>query len=134
MDSVGKVLYLFNDGTLKALNASDKVQSRVQLEFFESNKAAFVNVNKKYLNSATMTWDSEIQELEISEDQLNKNMVYFKNSDGSYLTSGEVISFSSSFNNTDQPASDQLFEITRHCIRGMRYKYLHSNSFFIARS
>ena len=121
MDSVGKVLYLFNDGTLKALNASDKVQSRVQLEFFESNKAAFVNVNKKYLNSATMTWDSEIQELEISEDQLNK--VYFKNSDGSYLTSGEVISFSSSFNNTDQPASDQLFEITSHCIRGMRYKY-----------
>ena len=132
MDSVGKVLYLFNDGTLKALNASDKVQSRVQLEFFESNKAAFVNVNKKYLNSATMSWDSEIQELEISEDQLNK--VYFKNSDGSYLTSGEVISFSSSFNNTDQPASDQLFEITSHCIRGMRYKYLHFNSFFIARS
>ena len=117
-DKSGQFIYAFEDGTLKSLQASEKLQSRFQVMFFDSTAAGIKNVNGFYLSSTTMGWQSrtagneETLHLEHSDD----GFVSFRSFDARYLTvSGDGLLI---FEAADSPGDTQLFRITKDCSKG----------------
>ena len=118
-DKSGQVIYAFEDGSLKSLQASEKLQSRFQVVFFDSTAAGIKNVNGFYLSSTSMGWQSktagneETFNLEHSDD----GFVSFRSFDARYLTvSGDdgLLTFEAA----DSPGDTQLFRITKDCRKG----------------
>ena len=117
-DKSGKVIYTFDDGSLKSLQSSEKLQSRFQIVFFDSLTAGIKNIEGYYLSSTTMGWQSrtagneETLHLEHSDD----GFVSFRSFDARYLTvSGDGLLI---FEAADSPKNTQLFVITKHCNNG----------------
>ena len=117
-DKSGKVIYTFDDGSLKSLQSSEKLQSRFQIVFFDSLTAGIKNIEGYYLSSTTMGWQSrtagneETLHLEHSDD----GFVSFRSFDARYLTvSGNGLL---NFEAADSPGDTQLFVITKHCNNG----------------
>ena len=117
-DKSGKVIYTFDDGSLKSLHSSEKLQSRFQIVFFDSLTAGIKNIEGYYLSSTTMGWQSrtagneETLNLEHSDD----GFVSFRSFDARYLTvSGDGLLI---FEAADSPKNTQLFVITKHCNNG----------------
>ena len=117
-DKSGKVIYTFDDGSLKSLQSSEKLQSRFQIVFFDSLTAGIKNIEGYYLSSTTMGWQSrtagneETLNLEHSDD----GFVSFRSFDARYLTvSGDGLLI---FEAADSPKNTQLFVITKHCNNG----------------
>ena len=117
-DKSGKVIYTFDDGSLKSLHSSEKLQSRFQIVFFDSLTAGIKNIEGYYLSSTTMGWQSrtagneETLNLEHSDD----GFVSFRSFDARYLTvSGDGLLI---FEAADSPEDTQLFVITKHCNNG----------------
>ena len=117
-DKSGKVIYTFDDGSLKSLQTSEKLQSRFQIVFFDSLTAGIRNIDGYYLSSTSMDWqsrtagDEETLHLEHSDD----GFVSFRSFDARYLTvSGDGLL---NFEAADSPEDTQLFLITKHCNNG----------------
>ena len=117
-DKSGQVIYAFEDGSLKSLQASEKLQSRFQVVYLDSTAAGIKNVNGFYLSSTSMGWKSktagneETFHLEHSDD----GFVSFRSFDARYLTvSGDGLL---NFEAADSPEDTQLFLITKHCNNG----------------
>ena len=119
-DKSGKVIYTFDDGSLKSLQTSEKLQSRFQIVFFDSLTAGIRNIDGYYLSSTSMGWqsrtagDEETLHLEHSDD----GFVSFRSFDARYLTvssdDGLLI-----FEAADSPGDTQMFRITKDCRKGM---------------
>ena len=118
-DKSGKVIYTFDDGSLKSLQTSEKLQSRFQIVFFDSLTAGIRNIDGYYLSSTSMDWQSrtagneETFHLEHSDD----GFVSFRSFDARYLTvSGDngLLNFEAA----DSPGDTQLFRITKDCRKG----------------
>ena len=114
-DKSGKVIYTFDDGSLKSLHSSEKLQSRFQIVFFDSLTAGIRNIDGYYLSSISMDWQSKIAgddetfQLERSDD----GYVSFRSFDARYLTvSGDGLLI---FEAADSPGDTQLFRITKDC-------------------
>ena len=117
-DKSGKVIYTFDDGSLKSLQTSEKLQSRFQIVFFDSLTAGIRNIDGYYLSSTSMGWqsrtagDEETFHLEHSDD----GFVSFRSFDARYLTvSGDGLL---NFEAADSPGDTQLFRITKDCRKG----------------
>ena len=86
-DKNGRIIYLFNDGSLKALEGPTALQSRFQIEFLYGNNVGFRNYFGKYLKAETMEWtSSEAGREETLSFEQSDQFVSFKSSDGAYLT------------------------------------------------
>ena len=117
-DKSGKVIYTFDDGSLKSLHSSEKLQSRFQIVFFDSLTAGIKNIEGYYLSSTTMGWQSRIagNEETLHLEHSDDGFVSFRSFDARYLTvSGDGLLI---FEAADSPKNTQLFVITKHCNNG----------------
>ena len=117
-DKSGQVFYAFEDGSLKSLQALEKLQSRFQIVFFDALTAGIKNIEGYYLSSTSMGWqsrtagDEETLHLEHSAD----GFLSFRSFDERYLTvSGDGLLI---FEAADSPGDTQLFRITKDCRKG----------------
>ena len=114
-DKMKRIVFLFNDGTLKAMDLYDDVQSRIQLEIKDST-VLLRNVNGYYLNAGTMSWTNKVPGTEeIFSLEADDEYISIKSSDNKYLTvsSDGILKFES-----DVVNDNTMFYIDRHCSQG----------------
>ena len=110
-----RTVFLFNDGTLKAINISDISQSRLQIEIKDSI-AFFRNVNGYYLNAGSMSWMNNLPgDEETFSLETDNEFILLKSSDNKYLTvsSDGILKFES-----DVVDDNTMFYIDRYCSTG----------------
>ena len=122
-DRMERIVFLFNDGSLKAIVSSDITQSRFQIEM-DGSICFFRNVNGYYLNSETMSWTNKLpgNEETFSLEPVEEFMS-IKSSNEKYLTvtSDGILKFESVLVN-----DDTMFYISRHCSKGNQNKVIIS--------
>ena len=114
-DKMERIVFLFNDGTLKAMDSYNDVQSRIQLEIKDST-VLFKNVHGYYLNAGTMSWINKVPgPEEIFSMEADDDFISIKSSDNKYLTvsSDGILKFES-----DVVNDNTMFYIDRHCSKG----------------
>ena len=122
-DKMERIVFLFNDGTLRAIVSSEITQSRFQIEM-DGSICFFRNVNRYYLNSETMSWTNKepgMEETFFLEPV--EEFISFKSTNEKYLTvtSDGILKFESAVVN-----DDTIFYISRHCSKGNQYKVIIS--------
>ena len=111
-DKTGKNVFLFDDGSLQAIESSDYFHSRFQIDFIDNNNVVFKNVNGYFLSS-DMSW---VQMDETFTVEKQEEFVSFKNINSDYLTvstDGKL-----SFETTTSPGDQQMFVLSKHCSKG----------------
>ena len=111
-DKSGKNVFLFDDGSLQAIESSDYFHSRFQIDFIDNNNVVFKNVNGYFLSS-DMSW---VQMDETFTVEKQEEFVSFKNTNSDYLTvstDGRL-----SFETASSPDDEQMFVLSKHCSKG----------------
>ena len=109
---------MYEDGTLKSIQASGFLQSRFQLIFSSPESVTLKNVNGYFLTGNSMSWTNMIAtEEETFNLELDDQYILFKSSTGKYLTitSDDTLKFES-----DTPTEETKFNITSLCSNGKR--------------
>ena len=122
-DKMERIVFLFNDGTLKAIVSSNITQSRFQIEM-DGSICFFRNVNGYYLNSVTMSWTNKEPGIEETFSlEPVEEFISMKSANDKYLTvtSDGILKFESAVVN-----DDTIFYISRHCSKGNQYKVIIS--------
>ena len=122
-DKMERIVFLFNDGTLKAIVSSEITHSRFQIEM-DNSICFFRNVNGYYLNSETMSWTNKLPgNEEIFSLEPVEEFISIKSANDKYLTvtSDGILKFQSVLVN-----DDTMFYISRHCSKGNQYKVIIS--------
>ena len=115
-DKSGKNVFLFDDGSLQAIESSDYFHSRFQIDFIDNNNVVFKNVNGYFLSS-DMSW---VQMDETFTVEKQEEFVSFKNINSDYLTVSTEGIFS--FETATSPSDQQMFVLSKHCSTGEQNK------------
>ena len=104
---------------MKAVDATDIFFSRFQMVFFDAFSVGFKNTNGYFLSS-DLSWSSkEAGIMETFSIEEHEDFVCIKNLNMDYLTvstDGDI-----SFEITTLPEDAQMFQITKHCVKGAIY-------------
>ena len=114
-DYFGKNIYLFDDGTLKALNSSDFVQSRFRIKIVNETEVSFSNGSDYLLNAESMKWEKETEDKAVFQFEQLGNFVTFKSLNNKYLTvnSDGILKFDS-----ETVSENTKFYINKECDQG----------------
>ena len=118
-DFLGRNIYLYDDGTLKALNSSDLIQSGFNIQFkrisTDETNVAFNDVEGFHLNSQSMEWEESSSREGWYNFQQIGNFFTFKSFENKYLTvnSDSILKFDSDIVN-----QNTMFYINRDCDQG----------------
>lgn len=109
-DRNGRKVYLFNDGSLKLLEGSEKLQSRFEIDFLNSNLVRIKNIFGKHLSSQRMEWTDNNDNGSLSLEY-GQGFASFKSIDDGYLT----VTKENELSFTSNLSSDEQFLLDEQC-------------------
>ena len=88
-DNFENFMYLFSDGTVRFIPASDALQSRIMIDMINSTHGGFRSQDGKYLKSSGTEWGPRFGNNKFFEIEIAGEFVSFKNASGNYWITNE---------------------------------------------